>query len=426
MAAGFFSRVARIGSFTGLGRRAPAAAEGPVQAEAIERALRSRIAWPSDRAASRRARFVFNSGPTGAWTVDLRDGEVTLARGAGARPDATIFADPATLIEVLKGRVAGVEAFLDGRLQLRGHIALTLELDDLLNPAERDPRAPRCHRVQAAEVDTFYLEAGRRGMPPVVLLHGLGATSASFLPMMWDLSRDHHVFVPDLPGFGESDKPVRRLRPAFFARWIAGFLDAVALEKAFVVGNSMGGRVALELGLRSPERVSGLALLAPSMAWRRYRAAAGLVQVLRPELAAVPLPVLHVLVIRFIKGLFARPGRVPDAAVNAAADEFVRFFASARGRIAFFHAAREIYLESPHGVHGFWDRLPGLKPPALFLFGDKDWLVPRAFLRHVMDALPSAQCETFHDCGHIPQFELPALTSERVRSFIASVASAKP
>jgi pimeloyl-ACP methyl ester carboxylesterase len=369
---------------------------------------------------------VFDAGGVSAWTVDLRDGEVSLARGRGARPDATIFADAATLVDVLDGRVAGVEAFLEGRLLLRGHIALTLELDDLLHPVVRDARSPRCHRVTSAEVDTFYLEAGRRGAPPVVLLHGLGATSASFLPMMWDLSRDHHVFVPDLPGFGESDKPLRRLRPAFFAKWGASFLDAVALDSAFVVGNSMGGRVALELGLRSPSRVTALALLAPSMAWRRYRAAAGLVQVLRPELAAVPLPVLHRLVVRFIRGLFARPARVPDSAVNAAADEFVRFFATARGRIAFFHAAREIYLESPHGVHGFWDRLPSLQPPALFLFGDKDWLVPRAFLRHVRRALPSAQYETFHDCGHIPQFERPALTSERVRSFFSSVGSAKP
>jgi pimeloyl-ACP methyl ester carboxylesterase len=397
-----------------------------VEVDLVERALRARIARPSDRAANRRARFVFDAGATGAWTIDLQEGVVSLARGRGARPDATVYADAATLVEVLDGRLAGVEAFLEGRLLMRGHIALTLELDDLLHPAERDPRAPRCHRVTAAEVDTFYLEAGQRGMPPVVLLHGLGATSASFLPMMWDLSRDHHVFVPDLPGFGESDKPLRRLRPAFFARWMAGFLDAVALDRAFIVGNSMGGRVALELGLRSPSRVRALALLAPSMAWRRYRAAAGLVQVLRPELAAVPLPVLHRFVIRFIKGLFARPGRVPDAALNAAADEFVRFFATARGRIAFFHAAREIYLESPHGVHGFWDRLPSLEPPALFLFGDKDWLVPRAFLHHVRRALPAAQCETFHDCGHIPQYERPALTSERVRSFFASVGSAKP
>jgi pimeloyl-ACP methyl ester carboxylesterase len=400
--------------------RGQAAGPAPFEVDVLERALRARIGRPSDRAASRRARFVFDTGAAGVWTVDIRDGDATLARGRGARPDSTVISDPATLVAVLEGRVAGVQAFLDGRLHIRGNIALTLELDDLLNPTARDPRSPRCHRIAAGGVETFYLDAGRRGAPPVVLLHGLGATSASFLPMMWDLSRDHHVLVPDLPGFGESEKPVRRLRPTYFARWLVGFLDALALDQAFLVGNSMGGRVALELALRQPERVKKLALLAPSMAWRRYRALAGLVQVLRPELAALPLPLLHRFVVGFIKSLFARPARVSDAAVNAAADEFVRVFDTARGRIAFFHAAREIYLESPHGVEGFWDRLPHLVPPALFLFGDKDFMVPRAFLRHVRRALPAATCETFHDCGHIPQFELPALTSERVRSFFAA------
>jgi pimeloyl-ACP methyl ester carboxylesterase len=387
---------------------------------AVEEALRTRVARPSDRTAGRRDRFVFDAGPAGAWTIDLRGGEVALAKGRGARPTSTIFSDPATLVEVIDGRLAGVQAFLAGRLLLRGNIAATLELDELLPPAVRDPRAPRCHRVTAAGIESFYLEAGRRGAPPVILLHGLGATSASFLPTLWDLSRDYHVVAVDLPGFGESDKPLRRLRPMFFARWMIDFLDALALDRAHLVGNSMGGRVALEVALRAPERVDRLALLAPSMAWRRYRAAAGLVNVLRPELAAIPLPVLHRFVVRFVHSLFARPGRVPKGAINAAADEFVRVFATARGRIAFFHAAREIYLEAPHGTRGFWDRLPGLSRPALFIFGDKDWLVPRAFSRHVRRALPDAACETFHDCGHIPQFEFPTRTGARIRAFLAS------
>jgi pimeloyl-ACP methyl ester carboxylesterase len=383
----------------------------------VERALRERVAHPSARTAQRRFRFVFDAGAEGAWTVDVDRGKATLVRGRLARPTATVTGDAVTLNEVLDGRVAGVEAFLEGRLQPRGNLSLMLELDDLLPPARRNPRFPRCHRVKADGLGTFYVEAGVEGAPKVVLLHGLGATSASFLTTLWDLSRDHHVFAVDLPGFGESDKPMRRLQPAFFAQWLEAFLDAVGIERAHLVGNSMGGRVALELALRSPERVDRLALLAPSMAWRRYRAAAGLVQWMRPELAAVPLPVLHRSVLAFIRSLFVRPDRVPEGAVLAAADEFVRVFTTARGRIAFFHAAREIYLESPHGTHGFWDRLPGLTPPALFLFGERDWLVPRAFARHVLRAVPSATCETLPDCGHVPQYELPALTNARIRAF---------
>jgi pimeloyl-ACP methyl ester carboxylesterase len=252
----------------------------------------------------------------------------------------------------------------------------------------------------------------------VILLHGLGATSASFLPTLWDLSRDHHVLAVDLPGFGESDKPVTRLHPAFFARWLEALLDEVALDRVHLVGNSMGGRIALEAGLRMPSRVGKLVLLAPSLAWRKYRVATGLVRLLRPEIGAVPLPVLNRLVVTSLRMLFAHPDRVPAAAMHAAADEFVRVFSSPRGRIAFFHAAREIYLEDPHGDDGFLDRLPALERPALFVFGGKDWLVPPTFLRHVRRALPHARYELLRDCGHVPQFELPDRTNAMIREFL--------
>jgi pimeloyl-ACP methyl ester carboxylesterase len=386
--------------------------------DALERALRDRIARPSDRAALRRARIVFETS-AGVWTIDLDDGRASLSRGAGSRPTVTVRTGPDTLVDILSGELPAVQAFLDHRLTMRGNIALALELDDLLPPPRRHPRAHRCHRVSVDGLESFYLEAGRRGAPPVVLLHGLGATSASFLPTLWDLSADHHVLAVDLPGFGESDKPVRPLHAAFFARWLAGFLDAVAIDRAHLVGNSMGGRVAIETGLRSPDRVNRLGLLAPSLAWRRYRIGARLVRLLRPELAAMPLPMLHRLAVEVLKALFAQPRRVSQAALDAAADEFVRVYATPRGRIAFFHAAREIYLERPHGEDGFWDRLHTLSVPALFIFGDRDLLVPRAFLRHVRRALPSATCETFHDCGHVPQFELPEQTHARLRRFFA-------
>ncbi len=384
----------------------------------IEAALQRRISHPSDRAALRRARIAFETD-AGAWTIDLRQGRTKLSNRRKRNAAVTIYSDPGTVMDVLEGRTAGVQAFLEHRLTMRGNIALALELDDLLPPPRRDPRAPRCHRVRAEGVNSFYLEAGERGAPPVVLLHGLGATCASFLPTLWDLSRDHHVIAVDLPGFGESDKPVRPLHAPYYARWLEAFLDALAIDRAHLVGNSMGGRIALEMGLRYPSRVRKLGLLAPSLAWRRYRMAVGLVRLLRPELALMPLPMLHMLAVRSLRAMFAVPDRVSDAAMNAAADEFVRFFANPRGRIALFHAMREIYLDRPDGGDGFWSRLPTLSEPALFIFGDRDRLVPRAFVKHVRRAAPNATIEVFESCGHVPQFELPERTHARLRSFFA-------
>ena len=388
----------------------------------LEEALRARVGRPLPRASEIKARIVFDTGrgPGAVWTIHFRAGNVSLSRGRASRATSTLFADRETTIELLEGKIAGVEAFLGGRLFVRGNLALLLELDDLLlHPLENDPRAPRCRRVMAGGVASFYLEAGTRGAPPVILLHGLGATSTSFLPTLWDLAQDHHVFAVDLPGFGESGKPIRPLHAAYFARWVVSFLDAVGLERAHLVGNSMGGRVALDVAMRTPERVSRVALLAPSLAWRKYRFASGIVRFLRPELGALPLPMLHLLVMQVLRSLFANPDRVPALAMAGAADEFVRIYATRRGRIAFFNAAREIYLENPHGTRGFWNRLRTLTPPALFVFGAKDILVPRTFLRHVREALPHARCVLLADCGHVPQFELPERTNALLRELFA-------
>jgi pimeloyl-ACP methyl ester carboxylesterase len=393
-------------------------AAGPGRGDPLEAALRARVARPSDRAALRTARICFDTGKDGVWTIRFRDGEVALVRGRPPQAEATVVAEKSVLAAVLEGRLPGIEAFLDGRLFVRGNLTLALELDDLLPPPTRDHRSPRCRRIEAAGVETFFLDAGPLEAPPVVLFHGLGATSTSFLPLMWDLARDHRVYAVDLPGFGESGKPIRPLHAAYFARWAVALFDALQVRRAHLVGNSMGGRVALEVALRSPGRVDRLALLAPSLAWRRFRVAAGLVRLLRPELAALPMPMLHDVVLRSIRTMFADPARVPAAAMEAGADEFVRYFATRRGRIAFFSAAREIYLEDPFGRRGFWNRLSRLAVPALFVFGQKDRLVPHRFQRYVQRAVPHATCEVLPDCGHVPQFELPARTNELVRGFL--------
>ena len=105
---------------------------------------------------------------------------------------------------------------------------------------------------------------------------------------------------------------------------------------------------------------------------------------------------------------------------DAAADEFARVFATPRGRMAFFSAARQIYLEEAHGEQGFWERLPALSRPALFLWGDRDRLVPCGFARHVTAALPAVRSRVLEDCGHVPQFEQPERTHLLVREFLAA------
>jgi pimeloyl-ACP methyl ester carboxylesterase len=251
----------------------------------------------------------------------------------------------------------------------------------------------------------------------VILLHGLGATNASMLPSLHDLAKSYRVIAPDLPGFGESAKPLRAYHAGFFAKWLRSLLDVLEVDRARLIGNSMGGRIAIETALRFPERVDRLVLLAPAVAFRKLRQFVPLVRVMRPELGAVPMLVPRASVLRATEQLFSRRSRIDRVWFQAAADEFLRVFSSPRGRVAFFSAAREIYLDEPFGEKGFWERLRRLSPPALFMWGDRDMLVPAGFARHVEECVPRARSIVLEDCGHVPQFEQPELTHRLVRDF---------
>jgi pimeloyl-ACP methyl ester carboxylesterase len=348
-----------------------------------------------------------------SWNVEIEEGRVGFF-GSGSR--TRIYGRPEVLEAIIKGSASGVEAFLKGDIKVRGNIAMSLQIEGLFASGKRPRRFPRPAVVRARGVDTFYMEAGAG--KPVVLLHGLGATNASMLPPLWDLARDHRVLAPDLPGFGESGKPVRTYDFPFFAAWLRDFLDQVGVKKAVVVGNSLGGRIALEAGLTMPERIERMVLLCPSPAFLRGRLAVPIVKALRPEMALVPMLLGHAQVAQVARSLFARPDRLPDGWYDAFADEFLRVFRTPRGRVAFFSAARQVYLEPARGELGFWDRLPEMKVPSLFVWGEKDWLVPSRFEHHVTAALPLARSVVFEDCGHVPQYEFPERTNNLIREFI--------
>src|SRR3954470_11999085 len=226
---------------------------------------------------------VFTSPPVGSWTVHLDDGRVRLTRGATGSPDSVVTAEPATLAAVLEGRISGIEAFLDHGLVVRGNLALALQMDGAFDVGIRPPTHPVARVRTVLGVRTVYLEAGPRDAPPVLLLHGLGATNASMLPLLVDLARDHRVIAPDFPGFGASSAPRWRYRAVDFAHWLQAFQDEVDAAPAGLVGNSLGGRVAIEAGLTHRDSVTRMVLLCPSPAFRRMRQMVPLVKYLPPD-----------------------------------------------------------------------------------------------------------------------------------------------
>jgi pimeloyl-ACP methyl ester carboxylesterase len=330
----------------------------------------------------------------------------------GQRPDALLRADPRTWQSIAEDLRGGMDAFRRGRLQVR--YDLHLGIGFLAATADAQEGGLRLRTVRTARGRISISEAGAG--PAVIMIHGLGATKVSFLPTLAALAPHCRAIAVDLPGFGDSDKPIFvPYNAAYFAETMTALLDALELDRADFVGNSMGGRVAIEVGLQAPERVRRMALLAPSLAWLRDRPWAPYLRWVAPQLGLIqpaPRAIVNGLVRRLIPG-------ADNEWTAAGIDEFLRSYLTARGRAAFYAAARNIYLEEPNGPDGFWARLPDLRPSSLFVWGRKDPIVPIRFARHVRKALPQAEHLEL-DCGHVPQLERPKQAHEALLRFFAA------
>jgi len=360
----------------------------------------------------RRAKIRVIVPSAGRWDI-LVDGTGAKLAAVDRRsdPDATLTADPQTWGAIAGNLRGGMDAYRSGRLMIRHNLNLGVSLLAATS-GMTGPERLRFQRIETASGELSILTAGVG--EPVVLIHGLGATKGSFLPTVAALADSFRLIAIDLPGFGDSVKPLRAdYDPAFFARSVVHLLDALGLQRAHVIGNSMGGRATLELGLRHPERVRRLVMLAPSLAWLRERPWAPLIRLLRPELGLLQITPRSV-----VEAVVHRMLPVAEFSwVRAGVDEFLRAYLTPRGRMAFYAAARQIYLEEPHGAKGFWTRLRGLTASSLFIWGKADRLVPIGFVSHVKRAMPSARHVEL-DCGHVPQIERPAETHAAIAEFL--------
>lgn len=372
-------------------------------------------------APSRGARIRVEVEGTGRWDALLGPGGARVASAGWGAPDATISADPATWERVATDLRQAMDAFRAGRLVVRSNLHLGIGFLAATSGAT-GPERLQFERVGTASGELSILTAGVGD--PVLLVHGLGATKGSFLSSVAALAGSFRTIALDLPGFGDSYKPLgAAYDPPFFARAVIDLMDALDLRRAHVIGNSMGGRVALELGLRHPHRIGRLVLLAPSLAWRRARRFAPVVRLLNPHLG-----LLQLMPRRAVEAVVHRIIPIAEGNwVRAGVDEFLRSYTTPRGRVAFYAAARQIYLEEPHGAKGFWTRLAELERQSLFVWGRYDSLVPFGFAAHVQRTLPAAH-HLVLDCGHVPQIERPRETHAAIATFFrgAGAVDARP
>ncbi|HEX8190194.1 MAG TPA: alpha/beta fold hydrolase [Pyrinomonadaceae bacterium] len=247
-----------------------------------------------------------------------------------------------------------------------------------------------------------YLDAG--GGPVVVLLHGLGGNSTNWAFNTPALAQKYRVVVPDQVGFGQSDKPLLNYRIGTYVDFLDKFLSELKVERATLVGNSMGGWVAALYALKYPAKVERLVLVdsagfAPPKEFD-INALAGLNPSTRDEMR------------RLAGMVFYNPVFKSDAAVDVLLAQ--RMSAGDGYTI-------QRLVESIHRGDDMLDgRLGAIRQPVLLVWGREDGLTPLAregekFRRE----LPSAELVVFDRCGHVPQVEKAPEFNEALLKFLS-------
>ena len=372
--------------------------------------------WKGSLPSGKSLRFRVRVGRT-TRDVLIEPTSCRVERRAGV-PDAEIVTDIDTWHDIDQGRLSGIEAFAQRRLSVRGSIEKSLQFEPMFERPDAGALKYSLERISTGRTTVSALVAGSPNAEPLVLIHGLGATKSSWLPIVPDLARRYRVIAIDLPGFGASSKPIGPYSAPWFSDHVFRLFDKMGIERAFLAGNSMGGRISMEMAMRSPDRVAGIACLCPAAAFSK-RPLLWMARISRPELGMFAARLPRDRVRAGLKDLFAVPSRVEESWYDAAIDDFLQVWRSPMARLAFFSSLRNIYLDEPHGEAGFWSRLAELEPPALFVYGRRDVLITSRFARRVELAVPTASVEVWKDCGHVPQIEHPERTVGTLLDFYA-------
>lgn len=249
---------------------------------------------------------------------------------------------------------------------------------------------------------------GPRQAPPLLLVHGSGASGAWWSPLVPALAAHHHVIRIDLPGCGQSP-PAPSYDVAVQAGRVAALLDEAGVRRVTAVGHSSGGYPATALAERRPDLVASLALISTGPSLDAF-----LPQplVLRLLLAPPFGPLLwsrrsDAMIRKGIGATLARPVDIPDDVVAEVRGITYRAFR----KVAHSNIAYVTERSVP-------DRLAALGVPVLVIFGAADprWEPSSA---HRYDAVPDARVELLPGVGHIPLWEAPEATTELLLGFAA-------
>ncbi len=269
--------------------------------------------------------------------------------------------------------------------------------------------------VQVGGVRARYWRAGDGGSA-VLLLGGIGCSVIDWTANIDALAAGRTVYALDMLGEGLTDKPDGdRYGLPDLARFVFAFLGAVGVERAHIVGHSLGGRITLECARQDPGRVLSMTLVAPAGVGRATHIMMRLPTVpYLGELLSRPSP-------SGLKTLWRLGVHDPALITDA--------FVATKYRLASAPGAHSAFLKTLRGFVGIggFERsqmealqkaMPAMTAPALVIWGREDRLLPCAQAEILRSRLPRAEVRIFETCGHVPQMEQPEAFNETAAAFL--------
>jgi pimeloyl-ACP methyl ester carboxylesterase len=245
----------------------------------------------------------------------------------------------------------------------------------------------------------------RGGGEPLLLIQGMGANSAHWgEPFLAALERDFELILYDHRGIGRSGPLTGEVTTADLASDALALLDALGLERAHVLGFSMGGMVAQELSLAAPARIASLALAATSAGGTQSKPTSG--EVVQALTAAVLSGDRE----RVLKTGF---GFVVSSAYAADAANYATFAAAAREHPATIQMLME--QQAAIVAHDTYGRLRGIRVPTLVIHGTDDQMLSWTNGDLIASLIPGARLEILEGVGHLVYWEQPERTARLVR-----------
>jgi len=261
--------------------------------------------------------------------------------------------------------------------------------------------------------------------PALVLIHGITATSRTWREVLPRLAEHHRVLAPDLLGHGESAKPRGDYSLGAYASGVRDLMIALGIDKATVIGHSLGGGVAMQLAYQFPERLERLVLVSSGGLGREVNLMLRLValpgaEFVLPLIVGQPLRDAGEFVAGALGKLGLRAG--PDL------EEIALGFASlgdTEARQAFVHTARSIIDIGGQRVSAA-DRLYlAEEVPSLLVWGERDRIIPVEHGRQAHELMPGSRLEVFPGTGHFPHRGDPQRFVDLIDDFVADTEPAE-